>query len=354
MAKLAIEGITKQFGDVRALNSFSLEVADGEFITLLGPSGCGKSTALRCVAGFEQPEQGRVRFGDRDVSNLPPEQRDVGMVFQNYALFPHLTVRQNLAFGLEMRRIAPAEVDRRVKQVIEKVQLGGREARYPRELSGGQQQRVALARALVIEPLLLLLDEPLANLDAILRDEMRVFIRSLQREVGITALYVTHDQAEAMVMSDRVVVMFDGRIAQIGAPEAIYHRPRSKQVANFIGRSNFVPVTVQRRVDPGRFEVASPFGTLTVGGASDQGRELLLRPESIRLRAPTLDAPRLMIVRERYFHGATIEYLVALNDATYLAQSGPEVSLAIGDRAQFTVDETNAWLILGESATSTS
>ena len=173
MATLVLEQVAKTYGSVQALDAFSLEVADGEFISLLGPSGCGKSTTLRCVAGFEAPDTGHIRFGDRDVTSLPPEQRDVGMVFQNYALFPHLTVQQNLAFGLEMRKIPAPEMATRIANVLEMVQLTGREKSYARELSGGQQQRVALARALVIEPLLLLLDEPLANLDALLRDEMR-------------------------------------------------------------------------------------------------------------------------------------------------------------------------------------
>jgi putative spermidine/putrescine transport system ATP-binding protein len=193
MSRLTITELTKVYGPHPAVEDFGLDVAEGEFVSLLGPSGCGKTTTLRCVAGLEIPTAGRIRFGDRDVTRLPPEKRNIGMVFQNYALFPHMQVAENVAFGLEMRGLSRAEVRRKVEAVLDMVQLSGLTARHPRQLSGGQQQRVALARALVIEPGLLLLDEPLANLDARLRDEMRAFIRSLQQRVGITTLYVTHD-----------------------------------------------------------------------------------------------------------------------------------------------------------------
>src|SRR5262245_3310916 len=233
MSSFTIRKLTKVYGAVAAVQSFDLEVAEGEFVSLLGPSGCGKTTTLRCLAGLETPTSGHIAFGERDVTWLAPEKRSIGMVFQNYALFPHLTVAENIGFGLNMRGIRGAEARGKVDAVMEIVQLGGFHARHPRELSGGQQQRVALARALVVEPALLLLDEPLANLDAKLRDEMRVFIRSLQRRVGITTLYVTHDQAEAMTVSDRVVVMFGGHIHQIGSPRDIYFRPATRDVANF-------------------------------------------------------------------------------------------------------------------------
>ena len=222
MTELAIRGLSKHFGDVAAVDGFELEIGDHELISLLGPSGCGKTTTLRCIAGFEEPTAGHILFDDRDIVGLPPERRNIGMVFQNYALFPHMTVRQNLAFGLEMRGVSKSEMAERIAGVLETVQLGDLGERYPRQLSGGQQQRIALARAMVIEPSILLLDEPLANLDAKLREEMRFFVRSLQKRVGITTVYVTHDQAEAMVISDRIVVMFDGHIHQVGS-----HRTRS-------------------------------------------------------------------------------------------------------------------------------
>jgi len=217
LSRLTIQGLSKAFGDVVAVHQVNLDVAEGEFVSLLGPSGCGKTTTLRCVAGLETPTTGRICFGDRDVTRLPPEKRLIGMVFQSYALFPHMTVAQNIGFGLDMRGVHGSEASRRIADVVEMVQLSGLDARYPRELSGGQQQRVALARALVIEPAMLLLDEPLANLDARLREEMRFFIRSLQQRLGITTLYVTHDQSESMIMSNRVVVMFGGCIHQIGS-----------------------------------------------------------------------------------------------------------------------------------------
>src|SRR5215470_6579494 len=238
MSRLSVRKLTKLYSGTAAVEAFDLDVAEGEFVSLLGPSGCGKTTTLRCVAGLEVPTSGRISFGEQDVTQLPPERRNIGMVFQNYALFPHMTVGENIGFGLQMRGLGHAAARTKVDAVIDMVQLGGFYGRHPHELSGGQQQRVALARALVIEPALLLLDEPLANLDAKLRDEMRMFIRSLQQRVRITTLYVTHDQAEAMTMSDRIVVMFDGRIHQIGSPREIYHRPATRAVADFVGQSN--------------------------------------------------------------------------------------------------------------------
>ena len=238
MSELHIKAVRKTFGDVEVLKAVDLAVANGEFVSLLGPSGCGKTTTLRCIAGFEYPSSGQILFDGVDLTRMVPEKRDIGMVFQSYALFPHLTVRENLSFGLEMRGIKETERKRRIEEVLAMVQLVGFEGRFPRELSGGQQQRVALARALVIEPSVLLLDEPLANLDAGLRDDMRFFIRELQQRVGITAIYVTHDQSEAIVMSDRIVVMFDGQIAQVGSPREIHDQPVSKKVAEFVERTD--------------------------------------------------------------------------------------------------------------------
>ncbi|MBP0649502.1 ABC transporter ATP-binding protein, partial [Mycobacterium tuberculosis] len=230
MTEVTIRSLTKLFGSARAVDSISLTIPDGHFVSLLGPSGCGKTTTLMMIAGFLGADGGDILFDNQNVVKEPAEKRDIGMVFQNYALFPHMTVAQNLAFGLEMRKVPRADIKARCARVLDMVQLAGFEARYPRQLSGGQQQRVALARALVIEPRILLLDEPLANLDAKLREEMRFFIRDLQKRVGITTVYVTHDQSEAMTMSDTVVVMFGGRIAQAGAPAEIYERPANRMV----------------------------------------------------------------------------------------------------------------------------
>src|SRR5437660_1951468 len=222
--------LSKHFGAKNVLDDFALEVRGGEFVTFLGPSGCGKSTALNLLAGLLAPSAGEIWLDDERLDPLPPERRGFGMVFQSYALFPHLSVFDNVACGLDVRRVPRAEGGERVRRMLALVRLTGFETRYPAQLSGGQQQRVAIARALVIEPRVLLLDEPLANLDAKLRDEMRFFIRSLQQRVGITTVYVTHDQSEAMVMSDRVVVMFDGAISQCAAPTEIYQRPATRQV----------------------------------------------------------------------------------------------------------------------------
>src|SRR5271167_4486935 len=263
MTTLTISGLTKRFGEVTAVDDLSLEIAEGELVSLLGPSGCGKTTTLRSIAGFVQPDAGAILFDGIDITSFAPERRNIGMVFQNYALFPHMTVRENLLFGLEMRRIGRKEMAERIGKVLDIVQLAGLEDRYPRQLSGGQQQRVALARGLVIEPRVLLLDEPLANLDAKLRQEMRFFIRSLQKRVGITTVYVTHDQAEAMVISDRIVVMFDGRIRQVGDAAEIYARPASREVADFIGLSNFIDGTVKARPGDDRYTVSTPLGDVS-------------------------------------------------------------------------------------------
>ncbi|MGI9335241.1 MAG: ABC transporter ATP-binding protein, partial [Gammaproteobacteria bacterium] len=316
MTRLTIRGLSKQFDDVAAVRDLHLEIDDHELISLLGPSGCGKTTTLRCVAGFESPTTGQILFDDRDVVGLEPEQRNIGMVFQNYALFPHMTVRKNLAFGLEMRRVARAEIDERIQRVLETVQLSGYDERYPSQLSGGQRQRVALARALVIEPSILLLDEPLANLDVKLREEMRFFIRELQKSVGITTVYVTHDQAEAMVMSDRIAVMFDGQLHQVGSPSEIYAHPSNREVAQFIGLSNFIKGTVRGRDDAGRCRLDTQLGELRCahGDVPPQGTEvtIMLRPEAIRLsEAPEAASAANAFrgtVHERYYLGNIAGY----------------------------------------------
>jgi iron(III) transport system ATP-binding protein len=242
--------LAKRYGDVGAVDDLSLEIAPGELVALLGPSGCGKTTTLRLVAGFLTPDAGEIWVGDRLVSSaravVPPEQRQMAMIFQSYALWPHMTVAQNVGYGLRFKReLSRAERHDRVKQILEVVQLSGYESRYPGELSGGQQQRVAVARALVVEPETLLLDEPLSNLDANLREEMRFEIRRLHEAFGITTLYVTHDQAEAMVISDRVAVLRAGRLVQIGTPEELFQHPRTRFVAEFIGKTNLIDAVVE-------------------------------------------------------------------------------------------------------------
>jgi putative spermidine/putrescine transport system ATP-binding protein len=284
MAKLEIQNLVKRYGDFHAVRDVSLSVADGEFVVLLGPSGCGKTTTLRMVAGFIDPTAGQVKLGGADVTQLPPWKRNAGMVFQSYALFPHLTVAQNVAFGLEMRKIPRAEIDKRVEETLALVRLEGYGGRLPRQLSGGQQQRVALARALAIHPDVLLLDEPLSNLDAKLRQEVRVEIRELQQRMGLTTVMVTHDQEEALTMADRLVVMNEGSVRQVGSQRDLYERPADRFVAGFVGRSTFLDGTVEA---PGRFRTDGGLLLVCAGGASGKA-SLSLRPERLEIAGAAL------------------------------------------------------------------
>ena len=238
--EIQIRGVLKRFGAVTAVDGVDLQVGDGELFTLLGPSGCGKTTLLRLVAGFSVPDGGEIWFGDRRVDALAPYARNIGMVFQNYALWPHMTVRANVTYGLKLRKLGRAEIAERLELGLRKVNLAGLEERYPGQLSGGQQQRVALARALVLNPDILLLDEPLSNLDAKIRVQVRAEIRKLQKDLGITTIYVTHDQEEALSLSDRVAVMQEGRVVQVAPPKELYERPTSRFVADFVGTNNFI------------------------------------------------------------------------------------------------------------------
>jgi putative spermidine/putrescine transport system ATP-binding protein len=240
---LELQGVEKRYGATRAVAGVDLSVAPGELVALLGPSGCGKTTTLRMVAGFVEPTAGRIVMAGADITRVPPHKRNAGMVFQSYALFPHLTVAENIAFGLRRRGVGRAEIAERVAKMVALLQLDGLEQRLPRQLSGGQQQRVAVGRALVINPAVLLLDEPFSNLDALLRDSTRIEMRRLQTTLGLTTLFVTHDQAEAMAISDRIAVMHQGRIEQIGTPREIYDRPATRFVAGFIGRANIFDAT---------------------------------------------------------------------------------------------------------------
>jgi ABC-type Fe3+/spermidine/putrescine transport system ATPase subunit len=286
-AALRLAGIAKRYGAVAAVDGLDLEVCEGEFLTLLGPSGCGKTTTLGLIAGFFAPTAGEIYLKGRPVSGLPPFKRDIGVVFQDYALFPHMSAAENVAFGLRMRKLPGEEIARRVEEALELVHLRGLGERRPLELSGGQRQRVALARALVIRPAVLLLDEPLSNLDLKLREGMRVEIAALQRRLGITTVFVTHDQGEALVMSDRIAVMNAGRIEQLGRPAEIYERPATRFVAEFIGRMNFF------RVD---------------------GKTVAVRPERARLsrEKPADGFARSGTIRNVLYLGATLEYQLEL------------------------------------------
>ncbi len=260
MPDLIVKDIVKRYGKVIAVNKVSFRVKDGEIISLLGPSGCGKTTTLRIIAGLTMPDEGQVLLGDKDITHLPPEQRGMGMVFQNYALWPHMTVYDNVAFPLKARGLPQDEIDKRVKEALEMVRLYELRDRYPHQLSGGQQQRVALARAIAVQPKVLLLDEPLSNLDAKLREDMRFELRELQKKLGITAVYVTHDQAEALALSDRIAVMNAGRIMQIGTPKEIYEEPANTFVADFIGKINFIEGYLEEISDQGYVLVRTKHG----------------------------------------------------------------------------------------------
>ena len=289
--RIAVQNVTKRFGAMAAANDVTLTVEDGELFTLLGPSGCGKTTLLRLIAGFYAPDDGEIRFDDRRVNEVPPHERGIGMVFQNYALWPHMTVRDNVGYGLKLRKVTGAEIAQRVQAVLEKVKLGGLDQRYPGQLSGGQQQRVALARALVLNPEILLLDEPLSNLDAKIRIQVRAEIRKLQKELGITTIYVTHDQEEALTLSDRIAVFDKGRLLEIGPPKSLYERPVTLFVADFIGINNQIQGTVTA-VDAagGQLRARTALGEwsacCTGTPAVGSGCMLCIRPENVDLDGP--------------------------------------------------------------------
>jgi putative spermidine/putrescine transport system ATP-binding protein len=329
---LSVRRLRKAFGAVVAVDGVSLDAAPGEFLALLGPSGCGKTTLLRMVAGLVEPDGGEIVLAGEDITRVAVHRRNLGLVFQSYALFPHMTVFENVAFGLRRRSVPPAELGPRVERMLELVRLGPLGSRYPRELSGGQQQRVALARALVTEPGVLLLDEPLSNLDALLRDEMRVELKRLQERLGITMIFVTHDQAEALILSDRVVVMEAGRVEQIGRPEEVYRRPATAFVARFLGRANFLAGTVAEAgpaatvvaLDGGGFRVvAAPRSGLVVG----QRVDAVVRQEVIRLERAEGAASRPnsfpATVVFHAFAGQAHHYVVKLADGRELEVAAP-------------------------------
>ena len=337
MTELSLRGITKAYAATTVLHPTDLEVAQGEFVTVLGPSGCGKTTLLRILAGITAPSGGEIHLRGKRIDALPPEKRDIAMVFQSYALFPHMSVAGNLGFGLRMRKVAAIEQRKRIAHAVEICNLGGLLERMPRELSGGQQQRVALARAIVMQPALLLFDEPLSNLDAQLRDSLRRELTALHRRVGTTSLYVTHDQAEAMAMSDRVVLMNAGRVVEVGTPIELYREPAHAFTAQFLGHTNLLRVSVQGPL------ALLPWGALVPlrpapAGADDLGAEALvsLRPEDIRIH-PQTAGPGL--VTSMSFAGAQVNYVVQVAGVelrvscagnTLLLEPGARVGLDFG------------------------
>jgi putative spermidine/putrescine transport system ATP-binding protein len=321
--KLSVRGATKVHGTVVALDSASFDLFEGEFLTLLGPSGSGKTTLLMLIAGLSEPTAGEIWIDGKLATYAPPHLRDIGMVFQNYALFPHLTVRENIAFPLRMRGVPNDEIDSQVADALRTVQLEHTSDRLPRSLSGGQQQRIALARCFVYRPSIILMDEPLGALDRKLRDKMQVEINQLHRELGITVLYVTHDQDEAMTMSDRICLMNEGKIEQIGTPEELYFRPRSIFAADFIGDSNLIDVTIERVAPDGTCRLAGPALTSLAAARTDGSGDgtkarLMVRPERVRVLAPGETAANAVrgTTREVLFVGSAYKYCVELADGT--------------------------------------
>ena len=344
---LTLENITKLFpsrgnvGEVVAVQDVNLEIQKGELVTLLGPSGCGKTTTLRMIAGFEFPTSGRIVLDGQEINSLPPHQRDMSMVFQSYALFPHLTVYENVAYGLNVQRLSKKTIAERVGRVLDLVHLQGYGDRAPGQLSGGQQQRVALARALVMEPKVLLMDEPLSNLDAKLREEMRTEIRRIQRALNITSVYVTHDQIEAMTLSDRIVVMNEGVIEQVGTPREIYRFPNSRFVANFIGRANFIDGEVLAQHNS-KLTIKSLGESITLSNVKREFREgepviLIVRPEMIQIKKK--GGLYQGIVRQAVYLGDMIEYAVDVGGVSILGtETDPHVTELFPEGESVTVD----------------
>jgi iron(III) transport system ATP-binding protein len=361
MAGIRIRGLSKTYdgqgADMAAVNDLSLDIGDNQFITLLGPSGCGKTTTLRLIAGYLKPDAGTIHVGDRLLSSrdgvVPPEHRGMGMVFQNYAVWPHKTVFENIVFGLKIRKIPAPKAKELVATALQLVNLSGLEARYPNELSGGQQQRVALARSLVVEPEILLLDEPLSNLDAKLRERMRTELKQLQRRTGITFVYVTHDQAEALALSDQIAVIHGGRLQQFGTPHEVYAQPANKTVADFMGLINVITAKV---TSLGTVSIDGEL-TLTValppGCSVGETVDFTIRPECIRL-VPIAGEPSAIraTVSDQTFLGNINEYYVALSSGqTLRVQTHPTQRLSIGDSVGIAIDASQSNIFRRETAT---
>jgi iron(III) transport system ATP-binding protein len=361
MPAVGIEHVDKRFGSVRAVDDVSLAVPDGRLLTLLGPSGCGKTTTLRMIAGLEQNDAGRIAIGDRVVSDpaagvfVAPERREIGMVFQSYAIWPHMTVFANVAYPLQVRRRSAVEVRERVEGALRLMEMAHLADRPATALSGGQQQRVAIARALVFQPRVLLMDEPLSNLDAKLREQMRVEIRSLQQRLGITTVYVTHDQEEAMVLSDEIAVMHEGRVLQIADPQTIYTRPANRTVAAFVGAPNLLQAKAREvrrggglthvRVEGDGWEgwCAGPEDL-----AAGEPVTVIVRPEAIQLgERPGPGIAWTGLVRQRFFRGARNVYMIEVGPHRFSVDAAPDQTLAPGSAVTLSVDAAQTWAVRG-------
>lgn len=354
--RLELKGLVKEFGKgqevVRAVDNLNLVIEPGEFVTFLGPSGCGKTTTLRMIAGFETPTQGTISLDGSDLNALTPDKRPMGMVFQSYALFPHMTVAENISYGLKIQKLSAEEIQKRVSDVLSSMSLDNLANRAPNQLSGGQQQRVALARAMVVQPKVLLFDEPLSNLDAKLRGQMRSEIRSIQQRLGITSIFVTHDQDEAMSVSDRIVVMRNAVVQQVGTPTEIYRHPNSTFVADFIGRSNFIQVEAVKKSGDSA-EVTALGSTFTVAAHSDvtsSNSQLLVRPEAITVsRSPIAglisgEGTVSMVI----YYGEHVEYTIKTKNGEIVATTTnplPAEMLKVGESATYSFAAQSSWLL---------
>ena len=351
---IALKNIHKRFGDVSVLNDISFDIEPGQFVTLLGPSGCGKTTLLRIIAGFLEPEKGEVWFGDKKMNDMPPNKRNTAMCFQSYALFPHKTVYENIRFGLRMRKVPTEDHKGRVEEAMAMVNLTGLENRKPYELSGGQQQRVALARSIVVRPGVLLFDEPLSNLDAKLREKVRAEIREVQQTLGITTIYVTHDQSEALAISDSIISMHRGTIQQKSDPKTIYDRPANKFIADFVGSANILACTVRREADA-QFVLESPYGSLRALDndftQADGNAFLCIRPEDVRPLLSGEEAPEENVlegvVRNSVYMGSMLELTADVGGQALSASVFKDCKIEKGATMRFAIPYSKIRILEG-------
>ncbi|MBC6407682.1 MAG: ABC transporter ATP-binding protein [Rhodobacteraceae bacterium] len=345
MTTVQFKGIRKDFGSFTAISNIDLDIESGELVALLGPSGCGKTTTLRMVAGLEIPSAGQICFDGKEVSEVPVQDRNVGMVFQRYALFPHMSVEKNVLFGLKVRGVHKAEAAERLEEILDVVQLQQFRHRFPAQLSGGQMQRVAIARTLITKPSVLMMDEPLANLDTKLRGEMRRFIRDLQQRLGITTIFVTHDQIEAMELADRVAVIFDGNLAQFDTPDVLYKHPKSIEIADFMGATNVFPARIAGN------SAVLEFGTLTLNGTPPEGSgSIMLRSESIDLHLDTPEDTGNVVrgtIATRDFFGANIAYGVTCGSQTVDVTEQSRRIVDVGRPVWLSIPPDRIWAIEG-------
>lgn len=346
MAILKVNSLGKNFGKVKAIEDINFEAKEGEVLSLLGPSGCGKTTTLRCIAGFESPDQGEILLNNKNITHISPEQRGIGMVFQNYALWPHMTVYGNLAFGLQIRKIPKDEIKKRIKRVLSMVQLEGFEDRFPRQMSGGQQQRIAMARALVFEPGIMLLDEPLSNLDAQLREEMRFEFIELQKKLGITAVYVTHDQAEALVISHKILILNQGEMIQLGTPKEIFSNPRNKFVAGFIAVTSFMDGKVDSLAEEQKKVIVKTDDGLTIQGNNNnlsvgQRVSVAIRINTVyfiqdedEIEKKSVNIFKGKIIQSSYL-GNIVDYKISVGNWMVRTNTEVKYNFKVGDEVKF-------------------